>query len=105
MTHNAAEVMDLVLKAVTKVNELLPPDRQIPTAPETVLVGAGGHLDSMDTVNLIVALDAELTRRFGAALSITEDMTLFGDTHPLASIASLAAYLAEELEHTRGRDA
>ena len=101
MTESNPEMMQVVLEAVAEVNRLLPPEQQVPTAAETLLAAEGGHLDSMGVVNLIVALDAALARRFGTTLSITEDMTLFGDAHPLETIGSLAACLKEKLERVR----
>ena len=65
--------------------------------PETVLFGREAGLDSLGLVNLIVALEREVEKDLGRAVSLSAPEVMFEPESPFASVRSLAEYIASRL--------
>jgi acyl carrier protein len=55
-----SQELKLVYSAISRVNDMRLPDEQIPEAPDTVLVGDEGLLDSLAITTLILALEDDI---------------------------------------------
>ena len=55
-----SQELKLVYSAISRVNDIRLPDEQIPEAPDTVLVGDEGLLDSLAITTLILALEDDI---------------------------------------------
>ena len=51
------QVKDLVLDSIVAVNEEKQGGEQIPVSPETVLLGSGSPLDSLDFILLVTNIE------------------------------------------------
>ena len=60
---------------------------------ETILFGAGGMLDSMDLVNLIVAIEQSVTDEFSTDITIADARAMSQKSSPFRTIESLATYI------------
>ena len=69
-------------------------------APDAVLYGAGGGLDSIALVNLIIALEQHVLDRTGIALALADDRAFSQTRSPFRSIDSLVDYLRERISET-----
>ena len=68
----------------------------------TPLFGAGGLLDSMGLVSLVIAVEQAIEERFEARVSLADEKALSQTNSPYRSIGSLAAYAADELAQAHG---
>ena len=55
MDHD--EALKVVYDAIDVVNRQLPASKRLPKSPDTVIVGAGGSLDSLGIVTLVVLVE------------------------------------------------
>jgi acyl carrier protein len=82
--------IDIIYAAIDDLNEQLPSGRKLEKTPETVLLGAGGTIDSVSFINLIVLLEEKCQENFGVAVSLTEE-TPADDT--FRSVATLESHI------------
>ena len=66
-------------------------------AGDTVLYGAGGALDSIALVNLIIALEQHVLDRTGIALALADDRAFSQARSPFRTVASLVEYVGERI--------
>src|SRR5438552_3387508 len=63
-----------------------------PVDSETVLFGAGGILDSMGLVNLVILVEQCIADRHGIAVTIADRRALSQASSPFRTVRSLADY-------------
>ena len=83
----------LVYDAIDMVNQQLPAAKRLTKSPETIIVGAGGALDSLGVVNFVIAVEEKVADATGAAVQLLDE-TMLGDGSPFHTVASLARYIA-----------
>lgn len=85
----------VVYDAIDVVNRQLPAARRLRKAPDTVIVGLGGALDSLGVVNFVLALE-ERASAVGAKVALLDEDMLLEDS-PLRTVDSVSRYLAERM--------
>jgi acyl carrier protein len=86
-----------VYAAVESMNELRPPDDQLPCHEETVLFGPGGGLDSLGLVSLVLEVEESVNRRFGANLVLADEHAMGRKRNPFRDVRSLVDYIMDRL--------
>lgn len=69
-------------------------------AEDTVLFGKDGVLDSMGLVTLIVAVEQAVEDKYDKAAGLADEKAMSQARSPYRSVATLAEYVAQELEST-----
>ncbi len=70
----------VVYEAIDVVNHQLPRERRLAKSPDTVIVGAGGPLDSLGIVTFVVALEEKASDALGRPVTLLDDaLTLDAD--------------------------
>lgn len=94
------KVLQVIYLSIDAVNELLPQEQRLEKSADTVLFdkSAGGSLDSMGMVNLIVALEENIQERIGKEISITAELNISEGNNPFQTVDTLLASLTELLE-------
>jgi acyl carrier protein len=90
---NNDAVWAVVYQAVDRLNETLPPDKRVPKDRDTRLIGAGGHLDSLGAVNLIVETEEAVEERLGIRINLGDERAASQAAHPMLSISSFVEYI------------
>ncbi|HEV7699756.1 MAG TPA: hypothetical protein VGO43_05980 [Pyrinomonadaceae bacterium] len=67
-------------------------------APETVLFGPGGRLDSLGLVSLIVEVEQSINVIFGCDVTLANEQALSQRNSPFRTVATLADHIACVLE-------
>lgn len=96
------DVLHKVMEAVEELNLQLEEHQQITVAPDTVLFGKGGKIDSLGLVNLIVILEGILQDAYNLDLSLVDERAISQKNSPFRTVQSLAEYiltLAKEQEN------
>ena len=83
----------LVYDAIDIVNQQLPAAKRLTKSPETIIVGAGGVLDSLGIVNFVIAAEEKIADATGTALRLLDDAMLV-DGGPFHTVGSLARHIA-----------
>ena len=91
LTHEQAE--QIVLEAVTEMNELLSSSQRIEVSAEAQLFGVGGKLDSMELVSLVCEIEEAYSERSGKFVSLTSEKAMSLSASPFRNVASLANHL------------
>jgi hypothetical protein len=65
--------LSLVYDALRRVNQIRPPEAQVPQEPDVVLLGDKGLLDSMAVTILIVTLENLLREKTGREVSLLQE--------------------------------
>ena len=96
------KITRVILEALTELNLQRPPEQQIPLAPDAVLSGDGGALDSLGLVTLILLVEQGAAERLGVQISLSDDRALSQEENPFGSANALAAYIARLVEEKQG---
>lgn len=87
-------IMDAIFAAVAELNQQLPADRQLVESDETGLFGHNGKLDSFGLVNLIVAIEENISDEFSVPITIADERAMSQKSSPFKTIGTLADYVA-----------
>lgn len=87
------QVLRIVYDAVDVVNQQLPASKRLDKSPDTVIVGAGGSLDSLGIVTLVILLEEKVGEALGTTVQLLDEQMLVEDS-PFQSIGALAHYIA-----------
>jgi acyl carrier protein len=91
-----------VYAAVDEVNEQLPKGIKVEKSLDAPLYGAGGKLESLDFVTLIMEVEEKVNAEFGTNITIADENLLSKQKSPFSSLRTLIEYLEEVLKHEAG---
>jgi acyl carrier protein len=101
MGNNDVDLIEIIRQCLREVADEEGFD--IPTiAPDTVLFGEEGVLDSAGLVSLVVAVEEQIDRHKGVAISLADERAMSQKRSPFQSIASLAEYARLRIDEEEG---
>ena len=95
----------IIKEAIDELNSLRQDQPPVDFAEQTPLYGADSPLDSVDLVNLLIAIEEKLEDELDVNLVIANEKALSMKHSPFQSIRTLHDYLAEELNLTTPQSA
>lgn len=90
-------VLQVLYRAVDRVNEQLPKDRPLDKSPQTVLFGKHGRLDSLGLVSFIVEVEQELEDEFGVGITLADERAMSQKNSPFLTLQTLQEYISHVL--------
>jgi len=90
-------VSKAVFSAVDELNTQLPAGVSVEKSLDAPLYGAGGKLESLDFVTLIMEVEEKINAEFGADITIADDNLLSKEKSPFSTLGTLNEYLHELL--------
>src|SRR5881409_392241 len=87
-----------VYEAVDELNSQLPPGVSVEKSPDAPLYGAGGKLESLDFVTLIMEVEEKINAEFGADITIADENLLSKQKSPFSTLGTLIEYLDQILK-------
>lgn len=87
------DIVRIVQDAIGELNEQLPDGQKLACSPETPLYGAGGAVDSVGLLNLIVAVERRIADELGKTISLTDENALSVTQSPFRTVGSLIAHV------------
>jgi hypothetical protein len=93
-TPDRAAIVAALHRVVDAVNAQLPKGRRLAKAPETVLVGPGGTLDSLMLMNLVVETEGRMQEDFGLQVGLADVIGLPAEENPFRTLGTLTDHLA-----------
>jgi len=91
-------VLQLIYNSVDEINQELPADSQLEKAPDTILYGQSGKLDSLGLVSLIVAIEQNVEEVFTKTILLADEKAMSQERSPFRTIGSLRDYVVQLLE-------
>jgi len=97
---DAAAVEQLILDALTTLNEELDEHERIDVTPATALFGPEAAIDSLSLVSVIVDVETALNE-LGLDASLTDDRAMSRELSPFTDVPALKDYILELVEEQR----
>jgi acyl carrier protein len=91
------KVQQAVYRAVDELNKQLPKGVSVNKAPDAVLYGKTGKLESIDVVTLIMEVEDQIKAEFGQSITIADDRAMSRENSPFLTVGSLTDYVADLL--------
>ena len=88
------QAVRILYETIDVVNQQLSPARRLRKAPDTVIVGASGSLDSLGIVNFIVTLEEKAGEWLGGHVQLLDEAMIADEDGPLHTVAALTSHLA-----------
>jgi acyl carrier protein len=92
---NKDQILEIVLKQVSELNETLPEQQQFEVNEQTQLFGNGSKIDSLSLVSVIVDLESTFSSEYDIDISLTDDRAMTREKSPFDDISSLVNYINE----------
>ena len=89
-------ILQAIYDAISEINQSRDVEHAVPAAPETLLIGEAGQLDSLGFVNFVVAAEENVERLFGQTVSIIDIVAGVDQTD--WSVSILAKRMTEEIQ-------
>ena len=84
-----------VFSAVDELNTQLPAGVTFEKSLDVPLYGAGGKLESLDFVTLIMEVEEKINAEFGTDITIADENLLSKEKSPFSTLRTLIEYLDE----------
>ena len=94
-------VSQAVFSAVDELNKQLPAGVSVEKSLDAPLYGAGGKLESLDFVTLIMEVEEKINAEFGTTITIADENLLSKAKSPFSTLRTLIEYLEEMLKQPR----
>ena len=91
-------VSKAVFSAVDELNKQLPAGVSVEKSLDAPLYGAGGKLESLDFVTLIMEVEEKINAEFGTDITIADENLLSKQKSPFSTLRTLIEYLEEMLK-------
>jgi len=88
-------VSQAVFSAVDELNKQLPAGVSVEKSLDAPLYGAGGKLESLDFVTLIMEVEEKINAEFGTNITIADEDLLSKAKSPFSTLRTLIEYLEE----------
>lgn len=95
MALERAAALASIRGAIEELNQQWEEDRRLGLEEDTPLFGAATRLDSLDLVNLIVAIEDQIATETGHEVVLASEAAMSRKRSPYQSIATLADYAVE----------
>ncbi|MBF0175925.1 MAG: acyl carrier protein [Magnetococcales bacterium] len=93
MPPGAEEILATIYGCVDEINRQLPKNGQLQKSPASILIGAGGVLDSLGLITLLVALEDALKKKLGLACFLLDEKILVDPQGPFHTIDGLLQWI------------
>src|SRR5438046_960670 len=98
-----AIVLALVIDALSATSRQRPPGRQFDVTADTIVYGAGGALDSLELVNLVVEVEQRLDEQLGVVVTLADERAVSMKRSPFRSVPSFVDFIVVRMDEGAGR--
>lgn len=89
------QIIQSIYDAILEINHSLGAEQRLTTTPDTVLLG-NGRLDSLQLLNLTLAVESNIEKRLKQSVSVI-DAALLGDELTPVTVSDLAVRIESQL--------
>ena len=98
------QIENLVLKSLVTLNEEKQEGQKIPVSDETILLGTGALLDSLDFVLIVTDIEEQLHALTGRVIPLGTDVQAFQEGNPFRTVAMLRGHIETILDAGQSND-
>lgn len=95
MSLNRDQALQAVYNAIEELNPQLQDGRQLSATEDGLIFGEGAPLDSLDLVNLVMAVEQHIMDLTGDELVLASESAMSRKRSPYRSVGALAEYAVE----------
>ena len=92
------QVISLVQESLVALNQEKAENKKIPVANDTVLLGSGTLLDSLDFIVIITDIEERLYASTGQNIQLAVDLETPEDSNPFRDVGTLSEHIASMLK-------
>lgn len=92
--------LEVIFPAIDEINTTLPADRRLLKSRDTLLMGSGVRLDSIQLTAVILTVEEILCEKTGLDIALITETAMARSISPFGSVMLLAAYIEELLAQT-----
>lgn len=93
-----AALLAIVEAVIDELNELKSEEEKIQFSEQTLLYGQSSPLDSVDLVNLLLAIEEQLEDEHDISFTIANEKAMSMRNSPFKTVSTLIDYLMSEFE-------
>ena len=90
-------ILEAIYSAIDEINNQLPTAQQLAKQEDTIILGEGGTLDSLGTIQLLVTIEEHIATTVGGNVDLMDGNLLSLQDDSLQSIGSLTHFIMEKL--------
>ena len=90
-------ILEAIYSAIDEINNQLPTAQQLAKQKDTIILGEGGTLDSLATIQLLVAIEEHIAASVDGNVDLMDDNLLSLQDGSLQSLSSLTSFITEKL--------
>ncbi len=87
------QVIQCIYSACDTLNKDLSLNEQIPKSPQTKLTGEGANIDSLNMINFILDIEANVEKVFGKKITLINNEFFLDQSKYLQNIETLSLYI------------
>ena len=87
------KIQKIIISTINTMNANLDEEIQVKDGLDTVLYGNGGKLDSLDLINLIVAVEQNIEDEFDVTVTLADERAMSQEHSPFGTVGSLVDYI------------
>ena len=91
------DILTLVYSAMDEIDPLTGNGSPLVKNPAARLFGSDSGVDSLTFVNLVVALEGQIQKKFGKAVVLVDEDNIAAEEHPFRTIGTLTEYVERVL--------
>ena len=82
-----------IFNSIDSLNAQLPNEGHIEKSNNTALFGSGSKLDSLEFVNLVVAVEQNIEDEFDVTITLADERAMSQETSPFRTVGTLTDYI------------
>ena len=87
------KIRKIIISTINTMNANLDEEIQVKDGLDTVLYGNRGKLDSLDLINLIVAVEQNIEDEFDVTVTLADERAMSQEHSPFGTVGSLVDYI------------
>jgi acyl carrier protein len=92
------DILALVYAAIDEIDPQTAGGEPLKKSPDSRLLGSDSGVDSLTFVNLVVALEEQIQKKFGKSVVLVDEENMAAEEHPFRTIGTLAEYVERVLD-------
>ena len=87
------KILQSIYNSIDSLNAQLPKEGHIEKSNNTALFGSGSKLDSLDLINLVVAVEQNIEDEFDVTITLADERAMSQETSPFRTVGTLTDYI------------
>ena len=87
------KIQQSIYNSIDSLNAQLPNEGHIEKSNNTALFGSGSKLDSLDLINLVVAVEQNIEDEFDITITLADERAMSQETSPFKTVGTLTDYI------------